>query len=74
MSHPDLFVLNTARKPAPNYLMLHRAPCRAISSAPTRGLRWTSEYIKFCGQRDELEKGSSVEAVRPTCRACVGLS
>jgi hypothetical protein len=23
--HPALFVLNTSRNPAPNYLMLHRA-------------------------------------------------
>jgi hypothetical protein len=53
--HPCLYVLNTARKPAPNYLMLHRATCHTIAGVPARGVRWTGEYIKFCGQRVELE-------------------
>lgn len=53
--HPDLFVLNTARNPARNYLMLHRATCHTIASVPARGARWTGEYIKLCGRRTELE-------------------
>jgi hypothetical protein len=32
--HPDLFVLNTARIPAPNYLVLHRATCHMPAAPP----------------------------------------
>ena len=73
--HPDLFVLNTARNPAPNYLMLHRATCRTIAGAPAivRRTRWTGEYIKFCGQRAELEDfaRTSVGGTAWPCRLCL---
>jgi hypothetical protein len=54
-AHPDEFVINTDRQPNPNYLRLHTATCRTINRMPTNGRRWTAEYIKVCGQRDELE-------------------
>lgn len=71
--HPGLYVLNTARNPAPNYLMLHRATCRTISGTPARGARWTGEYIKFCGHRTELEEfaQTDVGALAQPCRLCL---
>jgi hypothetical protein len=51
----DLFVLNTARNHAPDYLVLHRATWRAIAGVPARGTGSTGAYIKFCGRRMELE-------------------
>lgn len=71
--HQDGFVLNTARNPAPNYVMLHRATCRTIAGTPARGVRWTGEYIKFCGTRAELEEFARVQvggAASP-CRLCL---
>jgi len=72
-AHPDLFVLNTARTPAPNYLMLHRATCRTISGVPARGSRWTGDYIKYCGARHELEEFARLQVggeAHP-CRLCL---
>ncbi len=54
-THPDLHVLNTARNPTPAYLVLHRATCHTISGTPARGTRWTGDYIKICGRRQELD-------------------
>lgn len=73
--HPDLFVLNTARSPAPNYLMLHRATCRTISGTPSRGARWTGDYIKFCGLRSELEAFAQTEVggAAFACRLCLSV-
>jgi hypothetical protein len=71
--HPDLYVLNAARNPAPNYLMLHRATCRTIAGAPARGARWTGDYIKFCGNRAELEEFAQthVGGQAHPCRRCL---
>lgn len=71
--HPNLFVLNTARNPAPNYLMLHRATCRTIVGTPACGTRWTSEYIKFCGEQTELEQfaQSHLGGTASPCRLCL---
>jgi hypothetical protein len=52
--HPDDFVLNAGRQPRPTYLRLHRATCPTITGAPSRGRRWTADYIKVCGRLDEL--------------------
>lgn len=52
--HPDGFVLNVARPPRANYLILHRASCRTISGRPARGGPWTGPYIKVCSE-DKLE-------------------
>jgi hypothetical protein len=53
--HPDGFVINTGRIPSAAYLMLHRARCWTISGKPARGTTFTGDYIKVCGERDELE-------------------
>jgi hypothetical protein len=60
--HPDDFVLNADRGPRPTYLRLHRATCRTITGAPARGQRWTGDYIKVCGGRDELTAWAASEA------------
>lgn len=71
--HPHGFVLNTARNPRPDYLILHRASCRTITGRPTRGGPWTGPYIKVCAD-DELHigawAGSTVGAAPTRCRVC----
>jgi hypothetical protein len=54
-AHPDGFVLNTYRNPRSGYLRLHAASCRSISGIPANGARWTTTYVKRCGERGELE-------------------
>jgi hypothetical protein len=46
-ANPAGFVLNARNPPSPDYLMLHRASCRDISS-PTRSNRTTTGYMKVC--------------------------
>lgn len=54
-ANPESFVINAARNPASAYLVLHRARCRTIGGQPARGDRWTAGYVKYCGERAELE-------------------
>ena len=72
-AHPEGFVLNTYTKPKPTYLVLHRTSCHTISGNPARGVRWTADYIKFCGGRRELEEYARRDlggAVQP-CGVCL---
>ncbi len=46
---PDGFVVNCLRSPTPEYLKLHRAVCKTISTA-TRSNWTTGDYIKGCAQ------------------------
>jgi hypothetical protein len=72
-AHPHGFVLNTARSPRPDYLILHRATCRTISGRPARGGPWTGPYIKICAD-NPLEiaawAGMTVGAAPRRCRVC----
>jgi hypothetical protein len=73
VAHVDGFVINTERSPRPAYVMLHRASCRTISGDPARGLRWTHDYIKVCGDRNELEEFARRQiggAAKP-CGLCI---
>jgi hypothetical protein len=72
-ANPDGYVLNTHRKPTPDYLMLHRVGCSSIRGAPARGIRWTSGYIKICGERGELEAFArrSLGGDPQACRLCL---
>lgn len=36
-----------ARRPTPDYLIVHAAPCRTITGRPTSGETWTDQYIKI---------------------------
>jgi hypothetical protein len=54
--HPDGFVINTGRTPSAAYLMLHRAGCGTITGQPARGTTFTGEFVKVCGERNELEE------------------
>jgi hypothetical protein len=67
--HPDGFVINAARVASTAYLMLHRASCRTVAGVPTHGSRWTGDYIKFCGDRAELER-YALESLGGAARAC----
>lgn len=71
--HPDGFVLNTGRTPAPSYLMLHRARCGTITGRPARGTTFTGDYTKVCGSRDELETFAQQQGGLPQpCGTCLG--
>ena len=54
-ANPESFVINAARNPASTYLVLHRARCGTIGGQPAHGDRWTADYVKYCGERAELE-------------------
>lgn len=72
-THLDGFVLNTERQPTATYLMLHRATCHTISGAPARGSRWTADYVKHCGNRNELERFAcqDVGGAANPCGICI---
>jgi hypothetical protein len=57
-ANPDGFVVNSSRKPRPNYLILHRAACKSIPRTAPEPIRWTSgDYIKTCSvDIGELER------------------
>lgn len=60
--HPGGIVLNTARKPAPEYLILHRATSFTITGSPAKGEYWTRDFIKHCAEhRAELRGFARVE-------------
>jgi hypothetical protein len=71
-AHPGGFVLNAARRPRPDYLVLHRANCRTITAQPARGDVWTSSYIKICGDDDALERWAemTIGALPRRCPRC----
>ena len=59
-AHPDGYVLNSGRNPNPDYLILHRAGCKSIST--TWSNYTTRNYIKTCGDsRDELTQWAILE-------------
>ena len=71
-AHPSGFVLNAARRPRPDYLVLHRANCRTIAAQPARGRIWTGPYIKVCGDDDALHRWAemTVGALPRRCPLC----
>jgi hypothetical protein len=73
-AHPTGYVLNTARNPPPDYVILHRASCRTISGRPTRGGPWTGPYIKVCSD-DQLQiaawAGMGTAAAPTRCGVCL---
>lgn len=69
--HPDGFVVNTARTPSAAYLVLHRASCGTITGKPARGITFTGEYAKVCGERNELEEFARHWAAMRSHAGCV---
>jgi hypothetical protein len=67
------FVLNAARSPRSDYLVLHKSICHTITGKPTVGDRWTDQYIKICSMsRADLWNWANREAggdVQP-CAFC----
>lgn len=57
-ANPHGFVVNSFRRPTPDYLVLHKATCKFISRMTPEPIRWTSgDYIKTCaGDLGELER------------------
>jgi hypothetical protein len=64
------FVVNAAQRPAPGYLVLHRATCETITPTPDKA--WTKDYSKVCsGDRYELEAWArSLGGRLRTCERC----
>jgi hypothetical protein len=54
--HPGGYVVNLLRLGSSGPLMLHRATCSTIRGTPSRGSRWTADWIKLCGDREQLER------------------
>jgi hypothetical protein len=54
--HPQGYVLNTRRRPDPDYMVLHRSECRSISRPADPGAFTERSYIKVCSDtRDDLQ-------------------
>ena len=69
--HPAGYVLNSGRNPKPDYLVLHRARCKSIST--TWSNYTTRDYIKNCSDsRDELAEwaGGVVGGQSRDCALC----
>jgi len=47
IENPSGFVVNSRRKPTPDYLVLHKSKCSMISSPNIQNYTTTS-YVKFC--------------------------
>ena len=63
--HPLGYVINTYRRPHPDYLILHRATCKSISRTATTPIAWTSgDYIKTCAD--------SIPDLAAWCRVVTG--
>lgn len=70
--HPDGFVFNTGRTPSAAYLMLHRAGCGTITGTPARGVTFTGDYAKVCGEQNELEEfAGHLGGHAQPCRLCL---
>lgn len=55
-THPSGFVLNTNINVKPDYMILHRSPCRSINRQLRPGSQWTTPYAKTCSDaREEIE-------------------
>ncbi len=63
-AHLRGFVLNCARRPTPDYLVLHKASCGSFASAVGDGRSWTVAYMKVCS-----DAASTIES---WCRRQVG--
>ena len=55
--NPSGFVVNSFKKPVPEYLFLHKASCRTINYATRGPGNWTTTgFIKICSlNQSELE-------------------
>jgi hypothetical protein len=71
-ANPDGYVVNSARSPSPNYLVLHRALCKHINS-PNRSNWTTTGFIKTCSNdingMSKWAKEKTGGELRP-CGAC----
>jgi hypothetical protein len=72
--HRQGFVLDGRRKPKISHLVLHRADCSSVKSAPSKQAHWTTAgNLKACSlNRDELQNWAVEEttAAAELCAAC----
>ncbi len=47
-AHQHGYIVNCARDPKPNYLVLHRGSCWTVNKLRTGYRHWTDQYIKVC--------------------------
>jgi hypothetical protein len=72
-ANPDGYVINTNRKPTPNYLVLHVPSCPHFKGGDH--LHWTKDYVKICSDsRDQLEEWAAdvVGGEITLCPSCFG--
>jgi hypothetical protein len=70
---PRGFVINCMRTPSSGVLMLHKATCWTITGEPSRGRRWTDQYIKVCSlDKNELSQWARNEVGKEVrkCKIC----
>lgn len=54
-THPHGYILNSARRPRSDYLILHRRACPHLGR--NANLHWTKDYIKICSEQiDDLAR------------------
>jgi len=74
-THQYGYVVNCARDPKPNYLVLHRGSCWTVNKLRRGNRFWTNQYIKVCSaELDELSSWAQTH-VSPTaqltpCKIC----
>ncbi len=71
--HPRGFVLNCARNPGDDYLVLHHADCYTIGGGPAHPRSWTTSYQKVCAESEaELQEWarSRTGSGASRCGAC----
>lgn len=67
--NPDGYVINTARKPKPDYTVLHKSSCGTISS--TERSNWTTtDFIKVCSRDLNELKEWVAETTGGACQPC----
>jgi hypothetical protein len=73
-ANPTGYVVNCARAPKPDYVILHRADCTSITGTPSRGVTWThGQFRKVCaGSVVELDQWArdTVGTVPSRCGRC----
>lgn len=67
--NPDGYLINAARKPKANYIVLHKSSCGTMSSSE-RSNWTTTDLLKVCSNDIEELKEWALETTGGTCQSC----